>query len=225
MSCASPRATSSVGSIWTTTWSSILIRLGSRTRKGFGMKAGVLTIRLTKGRYVYLEASTDRLELRLDRGLAPEHRALVVRKVLGLDGLDVPLLEVGKAQMAAIEKLPALAEEDVPGSRTRSGREWRKRPRGKTGAREGERDAGRKLSSWLSSRRSSDQASPRFGWSSRASRFGREFEPGVRSIRSRLRLPRKGSAIFSTGEIGLFTLYPEDLYVRVLRNGDRPRSA
>jgi len=89
---------------------SILIRLGSRTRKGFRMKAGVLTIRLTKGRFVYLEASTHRLDLRLDGRLAPEHRALVSR-VLGLDALDVPLLEAEKAQMAAIEKLPALADE------------------------------------------------------------------------------------------------------------------
>ena len=88
---------------------SVLIRLGSRGRKGFQFKSGVLRILLTKGSAVCLHASTDRLVLTMDNRMAPEHRAFI-SNFLGCVSPDSPLVGEGRVQLEAIEKLPALAD-------------------------------------------------------------------------------------------------------------------
>lgn len=195
---------------------SLLIQLASRNRKGVRLKAGLLTIRLTKGRFVRLEASTHRLELRLDAHLAPQHRALV-SKFLGLKDLDVPLLEAGRAQMAAMEKLPGLAEE-VCHIEDQISAAAAETIAGKGGP-------GRKSRRWTEAQfLAGVEAKQRPGKPTRQLvksliRFGLELEPQSDPFRSP---SREGSAIVNIGDIGLFTLYPEDLYIRLLRNLNKP---
>ncbi|MBI4179507.1 DUF262 domain-containing protein [bacterium] len=195
---------------------SILIRLASRSRSGFKFKAGGLRIQLTKGKSVCLQVSTDRLVLELDGRIAPDHRAFIVR-FLGVESLEVPLVHAGSVQLATIEKLPALADELARiEDQIRAGIEARRGGRA-------ERSAGSvdKNKTWTEAQfLAAVEAKQGQGGATRKLvdrliLFGREFDPGVDPFRSR---SKEGSAIFNIGEIGLFTLYPKDLYIRVLRN-------
>ena len=194
---------------------STLIRLASRSRKAVSVKAGRLIIRLTKGSSVTLEVSSQDMVLRLNPGIPDEFRARFAQ-TLGLDSIEAPLLEADRVRKSAIEKLPALADEVL---RTEDAiraaieaNKGRKLPRKDGRTRPETWTEGRFLEAVAATGAPPDRARQ---VAEKLIQFGRGFCGEDDPFRSR---SMEGSAIFNLGEIGLFTLYPDDVYIRVLRN-------
>lgn len=196
---------------------STLIRLASRSRKAVSVKAGRLIIRLTKGRSITLEASSQDMVLRLDPRIPDEFRARFAQ-MLGLDSIEAPLLEADQVRTSAIEKLPVLADEvlrtedairaaiEANKGKKLPGRDGRTKPRPETWT------EARFLEAVAVTGAPPDRAQQ---IAEKLIQVGRGFCAKDDPFRSR---SKDGSAIFNLGEIGLFTLYPDDVYIRVLRN-------